>query len=321
VAGARVLLVGRGTHDLAARLRRAVPRVEVLLADDADDGERYLGEVDAVVAGVRVTPAYARAGRVRWLHFTSAGIEKQAIPELRQAPLTITHKALASVDLMGDHVMAQILVFSRRVLEVHALQRQRRWASHDDATEEAGVLRGKTLGVVGLGKVGLAVARRARPFGMKIVGTKRDATGRLPNVARVYPPAALPEVLGQADFVLLSAPLTDETRGLIGEAELRAMRPGAYLVNVARGGVVREDALVRALCERWIAGASLDVFEQEPLPPEHPFWELAVVTPHYAGGGPIHRYGAAEEVATNLRRFVRGQPLRHQINRADLPRA
>jgi phosphoglycerate dehydrogenase-like enzyme len=248
------------------------------LADDAVAGERYLGEVDAVVAGVRVTPAYARAGRLRWLHFTSAGIEKQAIPELRDAPFTITHKALASVDLMADHVMAQILVCSRRVLEVHALQRQRRWASHGDAAEQAGVLRGRTLGVVGLGKVGLAVARRARPFGMRVVGTKRDATGRLPNVARVYAAAELAEVLAQADFVLLSAPLTDDTRGLIGERELRTMKPTAYLVNVARGGVVQEEALVWALREKRIAGASLDVFEQEPLPPDHPFWELAIVT-------------------------------------------
>jgi phosphoglycerate dehydrogenase-like enzyme len=320
VGGPRVLLLGTGTHGLAERLRAAVPAVELVLADDAAAGEAHLGEVDAVIAGVRVTPAYARDGRLRWLHFTSAGIEKQAIPELRDAPFAVTHKALASIDLMADHAMAQILVFSRRVLEVHTLQRERRWATHDDAAEQAGVLRGTTLGVVGLGKVGLAVARRAKPFGMRVVGIRRQVGARLPNVARVYPPAELPAVLGQADFVLLSVPLTDDTRGLLDERELRAMRPSAYLINVARGGIVREDALVRALQERWIAGASLDVFEQEPLPTDHPLWELAIVTPHYAGGGPVHRRAAAAEVAANLRRFARGRPLRHEINRADLPR-
>jgi phosphoglycerate dehydrogenase-like enzyme len=154
---------------------------------------------------------------------------------------------------------------------------------------------------------------------MRVIGTKREAIGRVPNVSRVHPPERLRDVLAEADFVALTVPLTRETEGMIGEAELRAMKPTAYLVNVSRGRVIREDVLVRALRERWIAGASLDVFEREPLPPESPLWELAVVTPHYSGGGPTQRREAAEEIERNLRRFVRGQPLLYQVNRADIP--
>jgi phosphoglycerate dehydrogenase-like enzyme len=156
---------------------------------------------------------------------------------------------------------------------------------------------------------------------MRVVGTRRDAARRPPNVARVYPPECLRDVLAEADYLALTVPLTAETDGLIGEAALRAMKPTAYLINVSRGRVVREEALVRALRERWIAGASLDVFEREPLPPESPLWELAVVTPHCAGGGPVQRREAADEVARNLRRFARGQELLYRVNRADVPRA
>ena len=315
----RLLLVGAGPRELTDRLHRAAPGAEILFAPDAAAGEPLLEGVDAVIAGQRVTPAYARAKSLRWLHLTAAGIEAQAIPELRDAPFPITHKALASVNPMADHVMAQVLVHSRRVLEVHALQRERRWSEHGGPAEAAGDLRGKTLGVVGLGTVGQAIAKRARPFGMRVIATKRDTGQRPPNVARVYPPTRLPEVLAEADYVALTVPLTAQTVGLIGEAQLRAMKPTAYLINVSRGRVVREDVLVRALREKWIAGASLDVFEREPLPPESPLWELAVVTPHYSGGGPTQRREAAEEVERNLRRFVHGRGLLYHINRADVP--
>lgn len=316
----RVLLVGAGPGELADGLRRVSSRVEIVSAPDAATGEALLGGVDVVIAGTRVTPAYARAPGLRWLHLTAAGIEAQAIADLADAPFTITHKALASVNPMADHVMAQILVFSRRVLDLHALQRQRRWSEHGGPAEQAGDLRGKTLGIVGLGAVGAAIARRARPFGLRVIGTRREASRRTPNVARVHPPERLGQVLAEADFVVLTVPLTPETDQLIGELELRTMKPSAYLINVSRGRIVQEPALVAALRGGWIAGASLDVFEREPLPPDSPLWELAVVTPHCSGGGPVQRREAFDEIERNLRRFARGQTLLYQINRADLPR-
>jgi phosphoglycerate dehydrogenase-like enzyme len=153
------------------------------------------------------------------------------------------------------------------------------------------------------------------------VATRRDTAARAPGVAAILSPERLPELLGQADFVVLTVPLTDATHRLIGEPELRAMKPTAHLINVSRGAVVDEGALVRALEGGWIAGASLDVFEREPLEADSPLWTLPnlVVTPHYSGGGPRQREEAADEIARNLRRLLRGQPLVYQVNRADIP--
>jgi phosphoglycerate dehydrogenase-like enzyme len=171
-----------------------------------------------------------------------------------------------------------------------------------------------------LGRAGLAVARRARAFGLRVIGVKRRPVERLPNVQAIYPTSQLTTMLAQADFVAILAPLTDETHGLLGEPELRAMKPTAYLINISRGPIVREAVLVRALRERWIAGASLDVFEHEPLDPASPLWRLpnAIITPHCGGVGPNLARETAREIGDNLRRFLAGRPLRHLLDRADI---
>jgi phosphoglycerate dehydrogenase-like enzyme len=217
--------------------------------------------------------------------------------------------------------MAQILLIARRALEYRALQADRRWGRAPGAPPPALLeVAGATLGVVGLGNAGLALARRATAFGMRVIGTKRTPAARLPHVDRVHPPGELHAVLAASDFVALTAPLTDATHRLIGEPELRAMKPTAYLINVSRGPIVQEAALVRALREGWIAGASLDVFEREPLDPASPLWALpnAIVTPHVGGVGPNLGRDAAAEIARNLRRFVQGKALLHQVKRADI---
>jgi phosphoglycerate dehydrogenase-like enzyme len=155
---------------------------------------------------------------------------------------------------------------------------------------------------------------------MRVVGTRRSLVKRLPNVDAIYPASRLRHMLGESDFVAILAPLTDETHRLIGEPELRAMKPTAYLINISRGPIIQEDVLVCALREGWIAGASLDVFEQEPLDPASPLWELpnAIITPHCGGVGPNLARESIDEVVANLKRFVAGRPLRYLLNRADV---
>jgi phosphoglycerate dehydrogenase-like enzyme len=255
------------------------------------------------------------------MHIVGAGLDGFSIAGLRDAPFAITHKVDASVVPMAEHVMAQILLIARRALEYRALQAERRWAPHGGwPTSGLIQVEGKTLGLVGLGKSALALARRARAFGMHVIGARRTPGGRLPNVEAIYPSEQLGEMLARADFVAVLVPLTDRTHRLIGEPELRAMKPSAYLVNVSRGPVLHEGALVRALREGWIAGASLDVFEHEPLDPESPLWTLpnAIVTPHCGGVGPNLAAESAGEIAANLRRFAAGRAPRNQINRADV---
>jgi len=177
---------------------------------------------------------------------------------------------------------------------------------------------GKTVGVVGLGHIGSEVARLAKAFGCHVIATRRSANERTLDdlVDELLPPADLPKLLGESDFVVLSVPLTQETRHLIGEAELRAMRPSAVLINIARGAVIDEGALVRALKESWIGGAGLDVFEREPLPAESELWDMenVILSPHLSGGTEIYNERAVGIFCENLRRYLASERL---MNLAD----
>jgi phosphoglycerate dehydrogenase-like enzyme len=318
----RLLLAGRNMHAMAERLQRAVPKtkVEIVVATSALEGEAHLDEVDAVVIADRVRPAYLAAPRLRWMHIVGAGVDGFSIAGLRDAPFVITHKVEASVIPMAEHVMAQILLIARRALEYRSLQATCQWARHGEwPTTDLLQVHGKTLALIGLGRTGRAIAKRARPFGLRVVGTKRHVE-KIPGVAMVYPTSQLRDMLAQSDFVAILTPLTDETYHLIGEDELRTMKPTAYLINISRGPIIKEDAIIQALREGWIAGASLDVFEHEPLAPSSPLWTLpnAIITPHCGGVGPNLARESTEEIATNLRHFVAGRPLRYELNRDDI---
>lgn len=317
----RMLLVGRNMDGMVERLRPAARGAEFVVAGSALAGEAHLDGVDAAVLADRLRPAYLAAPRLRWLHIVGAGVDGFAIAGLREAPFTITHKVEASVVPMAEHAMAQILLIARRALEYRALQAERRWARHGEWPSNSLIeLAGTTLGIVGLGNAALALARRAKPFGMRIIGTKRTPVARLPHIDRIYPPGDLRTVLAASDFVVILAPLTDATHRLIGEPELRAMKPTAYLINISRGPIIQEAALIRALRERWIAGASVDVFEHEPLDPASELWGLpnAIITPHCGGVGPNLSRESSAEIARNLRRFVQGKELLYQLKRADI---
>jgi phosphoglycerate dehydrogenase-like enzyme len=179
-------------------------------------------------------------------------------------------------------------------------------------------LRGKTVGIIGLGHIGEEAARLAKAFGCRVIATRRSATSVMSTdyADEVRPAGDLLRVLGESDYVVLSMPLTPETRGMIGERELRAMKQTAVLVNIARGPVTVEADLIRALREGWIAGAALDVFDQEPLPAESPFWDMenVIVTPHISGGTEIYNARATRIFAENLRRWLDGKPLANVVD-------
>jgi D-2-hydroxyacid dehydrogenase (NADP+) len=212
---------------------------------------------------------------------------------------------------IGEFVLCVMLMFAKGVHRVVRAQERHEWARY--MPQE---LYGKTVGVVGFGHIGGEVARLAKAFGCRVIAMRRSEPVADERVDAFVPVAELPRLLGESDFVVLSVPLTSETHHLIGEAELRAMKPSAVLINISRGGVVDETALVRALKEGWIAGAGLDVFEQEPLPPESELWDLenAIVSPHISGGTEIYNDRATGIFCENLRRYLAGEPL---MNLAD----
>jgi phosphoglycerate dehydrogenase-like enzyme len=181
-------------------------------------------------------------------------------------------------------------------------------------------LLGATVGIVGMGHIGEEVARLAKAFGCRIVATRRSvqAATRDALADELLPASELHRLLEVSDYVVLAVPLTPETHGMIGGAELRAMKPDAVLVNIARGAVVDEPALVEALRERLIAGAALDVFEREPLPEDSPLWELdnVIISPHISGGTEIYNQRAVDIFADNLRRYLAGEPLRNVVDPA-----
>jgi len=232
------------------------------------------------------------------------------------------HESTASgvhSEIICEYVFCSILMFNRGWHTMVDLQRRHIWAHESPKYPLPGrELTGRTMGIVGLGNIGRRIAQVAHAFGMKVLAMRFSTRGSEPDpdVDQSYPVEQLRSMLALCDYVVLSMPLTGRTAKMIGEAELRAMRPDAYLVNIARGGVVDEPALIRALQEGWIAGAGLDVTDPEPPRNDSPLYDLpnVILTPHVAGATEHYERRLAELFADNLRRYRAGQPLRNQYD-------
>ncbi len=249
-----------------------------------------------------------RASKLRWIQVMGAGVERFLVAELPRR-VVVTRAAGIFGPWMAEYTLGWCLWVTQRIDFFRRRQLERSWTPVEPVR-----LRGATLCVVGLGDIGRHIARTASALGMRVIGVTRG--GRpVVRVERVYRAGQIRTALGRADFVVLTVPLLPETRGMIGEPELAAMKPSAWLLNIARGPVVDEKALTDALRERRIAGAVLDVFGDEPLPPEHPLWALdnVAITPHIAG--PSVPAEIAPIFNDNLRRYLSRRPLRYVVGR------
>ena len=279
------------------------PEVVVASSDDLDD-------CDAVVT-FAYDEAFLTAG-LEWIHSIQSGVDRFPFDELRDAGVRLTNSTGIHGDAVGETVAGYMLQFARGLHRYRSNQERREWSRAD--WDEAFTLSGETVCVVGLGTLGRGVAARADALGMDVVGVKRTPTP-VDHVRTVHPSPDLRAAVADATFVVVAVPLTDETEGLVGAAELEAMRDDAVLVNVARGSVVDEDALVDALQRGAIGGAALDVFETEPLPEDSPLWGMdeVVVTPHVAAMTDDYYERIAALVRENARRFDAGEPLSNQV--------
>jgi D-2-hydroxyacid dehydrogenase (NADP+) len=255
------------------------------------------------------------APHLRWIQLTSAGADRLLNSGFVEQGITVTTVSGLHATPIGEYVIGAILMFAKGAPRTMRAQLKREWTRFAPVE-----VRGKTVGIIGFGHIGEEVGRLAKALGCRVLATRRSATqpASHPFADEVLPPSAMPRVLAESDYVVLSMPLTPETRGLIGERELRSMKPTAVLVNIARGAVVVEPDLVRALREGWIAGAALDVFEREPLPEDSPLWDLknVIITPHISGGTEIYNERAVEIFCDNLRRYLAGEPLRNVVDPA-----
>jgi D-2-hydroxyacid dehydrogenase (NADP+) len=254
-----------------------------------------------------------RAPRLDWIQVMSAGVDR--LPEeLMKSRIKVTCASGIHGTPMGEVVLEMMLMFVKEALACLQMKQDREWRRCIPK-----LLRGKTAGILGLGVVGKEIARLCKAFDMKVVGIRRSGEpGRtMQEVDRIYPREQLHELLAESDFVILALPLTIETRDLIGEKELRSMKPGAYLINVARGAIVDEGALIRALEEKRIAGAGLDVFIKEPLPPDSKFYQLpnVIFSPHISWEMPDYESRVTEVFCENLKRYLAGEPFLHEVDK------
>jgi phosphoglycerate dehydrogenase-like enzyme len=281
------------------------PPAELLLVE-ASGAKPYLDEIPAEALRALVTP------RLRWLQSCSSGVGHILNLGLLDERVLLTNAAGVHANALAESVMAGILWHAKRLRARDELQRQQVWQELRCVE-----LRGSTLVVLGTGQIGAAVARLAGAFGLRVVGVRRTPRPT-PGCDEVVGPERLHSALAQADYVVIACPLTAETEGMLGPAEFAALRPGAFLLNVSRGKVVQEAALLAALANGPLAGAYLDAHAQEPLPSTHPLWELpnVLVIPHDSHSSPLIGDNIVELFCDNLRRYLAGAPLRNLVDRA-----
>jgi phosphoglycerate dehydrogenase-like enzyme len=326
------------------RIRSVSPRLRVRQIPSRQNqvDSRNLEDVE-VLYGDAVPSQLDRAPRLRWIQLNSAGIGAPYDAPVMQSDIILTTTSGIHAWPIGEYVFSVVLAFTRRLFEIHRYQSLRGWPdnwwyelpiSEDERPHTIGIqgLRDKTMGIVGYGSVGREIGRLAKAFGMRVLAGIRpsrtdmkDGGYRIPGtgdpdgscVDEVFAMPQLTQMLARCDFVVISVPLTPDTKGLIGRAELEAMKPTAYLINVSRGQVMDEPALIQALKEWSIAGAGLDVFWEEPLPASSEFVDLdnVILSSHLASATARYDDMATQLFAENLRRYLAGEPLLNVVDK------
>ncbi|MBI2941961.1 MAG: D-2-hydroxyacid dehydrogenase [Chloroflexi bacterium] len=306
----KILLLGRPSEARLAELRSSFPTVEFVSAATPAEQISLAADADAIY-GWPSREVVLAARRLRWVQVGGVGIERiHESPELVESPAVLTNARGASADTIADHVFALILALARRIPEIEGDRQARRW-DRPLRSSQMRELSGSTLGIVGFGRIGLAVAQRAAAFGQEILAVDVNPVPPGPHLTEVWGPERLDDLLRLSDYVVVTVPLTPQTRGMLDGRRLGLMKTGAYLVVVSRGGIVDEAALVEALRAGPLAGAALDTTVQEPLPADSPLWEVdnLIITPHCAGYSVQSTERSWAIFKENVRRFGAGEPL------------
>lgn len=292
--------------------------VNVLVSNNSSQVREFAPQADVIVNGTSNPPllsaAIPPAKRAKWIHSLWTGVDNVLCPEILASPLPLTNGRGVFRRPLAEWSIGAMLYFAYNMRRMIRQQQAGVWEAF--TTEE---IQGKTLGIVGYGGIGSTAAELARPFGMRIVALRRrpDLFHKDAIVDQSFAPAQIDELMAASDYVLLAAPLTDETRGMIGAPQIAAMKPTGVLINVGRGAVVDEPALIQALETAKIRGAALDVFAVEPLPSTHPFYKIenVLLSPHTADHVRDFIHLAVESFLENLRRFRADEPLRNLVDK------
>ena len=305
-----VFVAGEVKDFQLAQIRAAAPDADVRYFASREALEAQIAEAD-VIAGHITAPALARAARLRWVQSWAAGPDSLLFPEMVASPVVCTSCKSNGAIPLAEHALMLMLMLNRDAPRWMRDQTAHRWEHRPHAE-----LNGLTCGIIGLGYSGQDVALKCKAFHMRVLGMRRTPRPT-PHVDEVLPQVRLHDLLSASDFVVMTAPRTPETVGMLDEAAFRAMKPTAYYICFSRGGIADDGALLRALREGWIAGAGLDAHGEEPLPPDSPFWDLpnTIITPHNGATTPATRQRGIDIFVENLRRFQAGQPLINVIDK------
>ena len=299
------------SEDHVRQIREVSDKIKVEKATDEDIALESVRDAEVIFGRFNKQMLLA-SEKLRWVQVSSAGVDRYLYREFLDSQVVLTSSSGVHRMPISEMIFAMMLTFAKRLHEFmrYQLEGKWNWLAPDE-------LAGKTIGILGLGNVGMETAWKAKCFGMRVLALKRKPMRRPSYVDELLGPEDLDYLLRESDYLAVTVPLTKETYHMIGERELKRMKPSAYLINIARGAVIDNRALIKALQERWIAGAGLDVFEEEPLPKDSEFWKLenVVVTPHVSGATPHYNDRAVRIFCENLKRYLEGKPLVNAVDK------
>ena len=306
---------------LSERLRADFPSIAITQLP----GPRYAGiekeiaDADVCIAWSIRSEQFAHAKQLKWIHSPAAAVHQLMFPEMIASEVVVTNARSVHGPVVGEHALTLVMALAKKLHSSARLQQEHRWGQQIILEQVPTIIEldGSEVLLIGLGSIGREFAKRARALGMKVTAVREHAEQHDESVNRVISTAQLDHELPSADFVVLAAPLTPTTRYIMNAARIAKMKRTAYIVNVSRGPLIDDDVLIRALREDRIAGAGLDVFVEEPLPTDSPYWDLpnVIVTPHTAAVTPKLWERHYTLMADNLRRYLAGKPLRNLVNK------
>lgn len=295
---------------IGGRIHAIAPHARFITPEQLSESPQLWAEVN-ISYGVASRAAWSLAANLRWVQLTGAGVDGLLTPEVLAHPARITNARIHG-HYIAEHLFGMLLMLTRRLHIAYQQQLAHEWRG----LQQLQTLQGKTLGLLGLGAIGSRCVDIARAFGMRVIALRRTEKA-FPGVEHIYQPNELAEMLPQCDIIMITLPLTNATRHLIGTAELSLMKPSSMIFNIGRGKIIDSEALVAALRSGTIAGAGLDVTDPEPLPAEHPLWDMpqVLITPHYSGAFPDYAEHAAAIFLENLQHFLKGEALRDEVDK------
>ena len=302
------------------RLRKDFPQLDVVHLSSYDGVEDHLQDAEIVIAWSLRPEQFKAARKLRWIHSPAAAVHQLIFPELVNSDVILTNSSQVHGPVVAEHVIALLFALAKRLPDAVRFQQKRTWGQEPmwRGRPRPRELAGATVGLVGIGSIGREVAKRASALGMRVIASREHPEKGSPeNVEQIFPTSQIDALLCQSDYVILAAPLTSATRSLMNAARFEKMKADACLINVSRGPLLDQAALAKALREKKIGGAALDVFDQEPLPSDSPLWDLEnlLITPHTAAMTEKLWERHYKLISENLRRYLAHHPLQAMVDK------